>query len=75
MNIEWKKMQDPYLEGEVANVGNMTAEVVAFKDFGKTHVVYMWKDKRYLGARGYDDKKLATEMAIEYLQGKDILNG
>jgi len=74
MNYQWKKLDDQYLEGEVIKNNNLVAEVVAFKEYGQTYVVYMYKDSKYLGSRGYHGEKLAKEMAIEYLEGKDLLN-
>ena len=71
--LQWKKLEDQYLEGEVIKHGNLVVEVVAFKEYGQTYVVYMYKDSKYLGSRGYDGEKLAKEMAIEFLEtGKEL---
>ena len=73
MKYQWKKLDDQYLEGEVIKNNNLVVEVVAFKEYGQTYVVYMYKDSKYLGSRGYHGEKLAKEMAIEFLEtGKEL---
>ena len=44
MKYQWKKLDDQYLEGEVIKNNNLVVEVVAFKEYGQTYVVYMYKD-------------------------------
>lgn len=73
MNYEWKKITDAHIEGDFAKKDNRTAEVVKFKEYGNTCVVYMYEDNKYKGSRGYQGEKLAREMAIEYLEtGKEL---
>jgi hypothetical protein len=73
MNYEWKKITDLYIEGEAAKANDRVVEVVKFKDYGNTFVVYMYEGNKYKGARGYQGENLAKEMAIEYLEtGKEL---
>lgn len=70
----WSKVLDPWIEGEALTQGNKTVEVIRFKEYGDTYVVYGWEDKKYKGARGYTGETLAKEMALEWLNGnKEVL--
>ena len=67
----WLPIKDQYLDGIFFSKDNRVVEVVNFKDYGNTYVVYGWEDKRYKGARGYQGLDLAKEMALEWLNGNN----
>jgi RimJ/RimL family protein N-acetyltransferase len=67
----WQQIKDQYLDGVSLSKDNRVVEVVNFKDYGNTYVVYGWEDKRYKGAKGYQGQDLAKEMALEWLNGND----